>query len=188
MKAVPLVLVALLAGAMPLAAKVTARQGPLSPWDHRKEGAPAGVSFQSPMVLDVTLPGLATARDGETLWVEDLSQFDCRGVSIQQLSLTPALRRDGRVRLDPFIVFHVEPGADTSASVHLELLDGEEVVGGWWLRDFSTAEGHSRAAKITSAVLREATYRAWLQGRASLRLTVETHRGERKSEAPFATR
>ena len=187
MKAVPLALVVLLAGSSPLLAKVVARQGPLSPWDHRKEGAPAGVSFQSPMVLDVPLPGLATARDGERLWVEDLSAFDCRGVRIHQLSMTPALRKDGRVRLDPVIMFEVEPEADTSASVHLELMNGDEVVGGWWLRDFSTAEGHSRVGKITSAILREESYRALQRGRPALRVTVETRRGER-SEAPFATR
>ena len=176
MKAVPLLLVGLLATTGSLPAKVTARQGPLSPWDHRKEGAPAGVSFQSPMVLDVPLPGLASAREGETFWVEDLSGYDCRGVSIHQLSLTPALRKDGRIRLDPMFVFHVESGADARASVHLELLDGEEVVGGWWLRDFSTEEGHSRAAKITSAILKEETYRAWQRGRPALRLTLETSR------------
>ncbi|HET9300316.1 MAG TPA: hypothetical protein VFO11_10250 [Candidatus Polarisedimenticolaceae bacterium] len=179
MKTVPLLLVTLLVTASHLPAKVTARQGPLSPWDHGKEGAPAGVSFQSPMVLDVPLPGLASARDGEPFWVEDLSGYDCRGVSIRQLSLTPVLRKDGRVRLDPMFVFHVEPGADTRASVRLELLDGEEVVGGWWLRDFSTEEGHSRAAKITSAILKEETYRALQRGRPLLRLTLETHRGTR---------
>jgi hypothetical protein len=128
------------------------------------------------MVLDVPLPALATARDGEALWIEGLSAYDCRGVRVNQLSLTPGLRRDGRVRLDPMFVFQVEPGADTSVSVHLELLDGEEVVGGWWLRDFSTVEGHSRVGKITSAVLREESYRALQRGRPALRLTVETRR------------
>ena len=187
MKAVPLLLAGLLVTGSPLSAKVTARQGPLSPWDHRKPGAPAGVSFQSPMVLEVPLPGLATARDSETLWIEDLSGFDCRGVSIHQLSLTPGLRKDRRVRLDPVFMFHVEPGADTSVSVRLELMDGDQVVGGWWLRDFSTAEGHSRVGKITSAMLREETYRALQRGRPAMRLTVETRRGE-KSGAPFATR
>jgi len=183
-----LMLGALLLASSPLLAKVIARQGPLSPWDHRKEGAPAGVSFQSPMVLDVPLPALATARDGERLWVEDLSAFDCRGVSIHQLSLTPALRKDGRVRLDPFLVFHAEAGADARASVRLELLDGDQVVGGWWLRDFSTMEGHGRAGKITNAVLREETFRGVQRGRPALRLTVETHGAEKRSEAPFATR
>lgn len=180
-------LLALLLTASPVAGKVTARQGPLSPWDRGGAGAPAGVSFQSPMVLDVPLPGLATARDGETLWVEDVSQFDCRGVRIRQLSLTPTLRRDGRVRLDPFLVFHAEEGADPRASVRLELMDGDEIVGAWWLRDFSTMEGHGRAGKITNAVLREDTFRALQRGRPALRLTVETHRGTR-SEAPFAAR
>jgi len=187
MKLAPLALVALVLAGSPAPAKVTARQGPLSPWDHGKQGAPAGVSFQSPMVLDVPLPDLATLRDGETLWVEDLSQFDCRGIAIHQLSMTPGVRRDGRVRLDPLFVFQVEPGADPRVSVHLELLDGERVVAGWWLRDFSTAEGHSRVGKITSAVLREDLYRALQKGRPALRLTVETGHGER-SEAPFATR
>lgn len=179
MKAVPLLLVALLATTGSLPAKVTARQGPLSPWDHGKEGAPAGVSFQSPMVLDVPLPGLASAREGETFWVEDLSAYDCRGVSIHQLSLTPVLRKDGRIRLDPVFMFHVEPGADPSVSVRFELMDGDQVVGGWWLRDFSTAEGHSRVGKITSAVLREETYRALQRGRPALRLTLETSRAIR---------
>jgi len=140
------------------------------------------------MVLDVPVPALATADDGQTLWVEDLSAFDCRGVRIHQLSLTPALRRDGRVRLDPVFMFQVEPEADTRVSVHLELLDGEQPMGGWWLRDLSMEEGHSRVGKITSAVLREEVFRDLQAGRPVLRLTVETHRGERKSEAPFATR
>ena len=184
----PFALAVLLLTATPLPAKVTARQGPLSPWDRGKEGAPAGVSFQSPMVLHVPFPALATADDGETLWVEDLSAFDCRGVRIHQLSLTPALRRDGRVRLDPVFMFQVEPEADTRVSVHLELLDGEKLIGGWWLRDFSTEDGHARVGKITSAVLREDVFRDLRAGRPALRLTVETHRGERRTEAPYATR
>jgi hypothetical protein len=186
-KPAPWLLAALLVVDSPLSAKVTARQGPLSPWDRGREGAPAGVSFQSPMVLDVPLPGLTTARDGETFWVEDLSAFDCRGVRIHQLSLTPSPRRDGRVRLDPLFVFEVEPGADTRVSVHLELLDGDAVVGGWWLRDFNVEEGHSRVGRVTSAVLKEDAFRTLQRGRPALRLTVETRRGE-KSEAPFATR
>jgi hypothetical protein len=137
----PFALAVLLLTATPLPAKVTARQGPLSPWDHGKEGAPAGVSFQSPMVLDVPLPALATAGDGRDAVGGGPVRVRLPGVRIHQLSLTPALRRDGRVRTRSVFMFQVEAEADTRVSVHLELLDGEQSMGGWWLRDFSMRKG-----------------------------------------------